>query len=77
MQASPSTVTALSDEGAGSGTGSGTGSGAGSGTGSGTGTGPACGAAAPLAAQGFQLPSATLQLLLPAMSMHSETTSPR
>ena len=75
MQASPSTVTALSDEGAGSGTGSGTGSGAGSGTGSGA--GPACGAAAPLAAQGFQLPSATLHEGRPAMSMHSETTSPR
>ena len=77
MQASPSTVTALSDEGEGSGTGSGAGSGAGSGTGSGTGAGPACGAAAPLAAQGFQLPSATLQELRPAMSMHSDTTSPR
>ena len=73
MQASPSTVTALSDEGAGSGTGSG----AGSRTGSGTGAGPACGAAAPLAAQGFQLPSATLHEGRPAMSMHSETTSPR
>ena len=69
MQASPSTGTALSDEGAGSGTGSG--------AGSGTGAGPASGAAAPLAAQGFQLPSATLQELRPAMSMHSETTSPR
>ena len=65
MQASPSTVTALSDEGEGSG------------TGSGTGAGPACGAAAPLAAQGFQLPSATLQELRPATSMHSVTTAPR
>ena len=34
------------------------------------------GAVAALAAQGFQLPSATLQLLLPAMSMQSDTGSP-
>ena len=43
----------------------------------GSGTASGRGAAAPLAAQGFQLPSATLQELRPAMSMHSETTSPR
>ena len=35
------------------------------------------GAVAALAAQGFQLPSATLHEGRPAMSMHSETTSPR
>ena len=35
------------------------------------------GAVAALAAQGFQLPSTTLHELRPAMSMHSDTTSPR
>ena len=45
--------------------------------GEGSGTASGKGAAAPLAAQGFQLPSATLQELRPATSMHSVTTAPR
>ena len=61
MQASPSTVTAPWNEK----------------SAEGVGVGVGVGEAAPLTAQGFQLPSATLQELRPAMSMHSETTSPR